>query len=138
MLLMAATSFLTAGCVLDPIYLAQSAYVAAAYPEYSEANMYAPGGALADKHVGTMSLDGATEVSITSLVPVGTTKSQVRQTLGSPASTAMNTDGTSSEVFTHTFTSYQNKLIRMETLAIEYDASANVSKTTLTHTNSTW
>lgn len=105
---------------------------------YNEAAMYAPGGQLADKHEGPMILVSATDQSLNAMFPKGTSKAQVMQVLGNPASSSTVSDGTSNQVFTHNFTSYRMKMVQIETLIVEYDRANSVAKLTLSKSNSTW
>lgn len=105
---------------------------------YSEAALYAPGGQLADKHEGSMILVSATDQSLNAMFPKGTSKAQVMQVLGNPASSSTVSDGTSNQVFSHNFTSYRMKSIQMETLIVNYDKTGTVTTLTLSKSNSTW
>jgi|LNFM01.2.fsa_nt_gb outer membrane protein assembly factor BamE (lipoprotein component of BamABCDE complex) len=105
---------------------------------YNESAMYAPGGQLADKHEGSMILVSATDQSLNAMFPKGTSKAQVMQALGNPASSSTVSDGTSNQVFSHSFTSYRMKNIQMETLIVNYDKTGAVSMLTLSKSNSTW
>ncbi len=105
---------------------------------YNESAMYAPGGALADKHTGPLILASSNDVSLNAMFPVGTAKAQVMQALGNPASSSTSTGGTSSQVFSHNFTSYRMKSVQIETLIVEYDKADKVSKLTFSKSNSTW
>ena len=105
---------------------------------YNESAMYAPGGQLADKHEGSMILVSATDQSLNAMFPKGTSKAQVMQALGNPASSSTVSDGTSNQVFSHSFTSYRMKNIQMETLIVNYDKTGIVTTLTLSKSNSTW
>lgn len=108
------------------------------YNPYNESAMYAPGGALADKHTGPMLLASSTDASLAATFPTGTPKAQVMQALGVPTSTSTTSDGTSAQVFSHNFTSYRMKSVQISTLVVEYDRAEKVSKLTLQKSNSTW
>lgn len=101
-------------------------------------NMYAPGGALADKSEGPMILASADDNMLKSMFPIGTGRDRVMQSLGVPKTTASNSDGTTVQVFSHTFTSYQRKVVQMSMLTVTYDPEGKVKSTALTKTNSTW
>lgn len=103
-----------------------------------EQNMYAPGGALADKHEGSMVLASVTETSLNAMFPAGTPKANVMQSLGNPMSSSSSSDGTSSQVYSHTFTSYARKVVEMQTAVMEYDKAGLVKKITYSNTTSTW
>ncbi|HEY4135285.1 MAG TPA: hypothetical protein VGO34_08720 [Alphaproteobacteria bacterium] len=105
---------------------------------YSEANLYNPGGALADKHTGPQILASSTDVSLSAMFPKGTSKAQVMQALGNPSSTSTTSDGTSNQVYSHNFTSYRMQTVQVETLVVEYDRSNAVSKLTFSKNNSSW
>ncbi len=105
---------------------------------YNESAMYAPGGQLADKHEGPMILVSATDQSLNAMFPKGTSKAQVMQALGNPASSSTVSDGTSTQFFTHNFTSYRMKSVQIETLVVNYDKTGAVSILTLSKSNSTW
>lgn len=119
-----ATAIMLSGCV--PYYAGM------------EQNMYAPGGALADKNEGAMALASATESSLNTMFPKGTSKAVVMQTLGNPVSSSTSSDGTSVQVFSHTFTSYARKTVQMQMATMEYDKSGTLSKLTFTNTTNTW
>jgi hypothetical protein len=103
-----------------------------------EQNLYAPGGALADKHEGSMQLASATEASLNTMFPKGTPKANVMQGLGNPMSSSTSSDGSSSQVYTHSFTSYSRQTVDMQTAVMEYDKNGLLSKLTFTNTNSRW
>ncbi len=107
-------------------------------PSYHEAAMYSPGGALSDKHEGSMILVSATDSSIAAMFPKGTNKAQVMQVLGNPTSSSTVSDGTSHQMFQHTFTSYRVKSLQSETLLVEYDRANTVAKLTLSKTTHNW
>lgn len=120
-----AVSFVTvAGCV--PV------------PMYEEQSLYSPGGALADKHTGPMVLAGANEATLSAMFPKGTQKSQVMQALGVPATNSTSSDGTSLQLFSHTFTSYRRKLVQSEMLTVHYDKNNAVSTITVSSSSNTW
>ena len=120
-----AASFITvAGCV--PV------------PMYDEQSMYSPGGALADKHQGPMVLSGATEATVNAMFPKGTQKAQVMQVLGAPTTNSTSSDGTSSQMYSHSFTSYRRKQVQSEALMVQYDKNNAVSALTLTTSNNSW
>jgi len=105
---------------------------------YSEASLYAPGGQLADKHEGSMILISATDQSLNAMFPKGTSKAQVMQALGNPTSSSTVSDGTSVQMFQHSFTSYRMKSLQAETLLVEYDRANTVSKLTLSKVTNNW
>lgn len=122
------------------VILALSSVVGGCVPYYAgyEQNMYAPGGALADKNEGPAILASATDASLAAMFPKGTQKAAVMQLLGNPMSSSTASDGTSTQMFSHTFTSYARKFVEMQMLMVEYDTKGEVSKVTLTKTNNTW
>lgn len=101
-------------------------------------DFYAPGAALADKHEGPMMLATATSESIAAMFPKGTTKAQVVQVLGAPHTSTNSSDGSSTHLFSHNFTSYERKFVQVQTLVVEYDSGGAVQKTTLSNSNSSW
>ncbi|WP_428247272.1 hypothetical protein [Ferrovibrio sp.] len=101
-------------------------------------NMYAPGGALADKSEGPVILASADDNMLKTMFPVGTGRDRVMQSLGVPKTTSSNSDGTTVQIFSHTFTSYQRKVVQMNMLTVTYDPEGKVKSTALTKTNSTW
>jgi len=106
---------------------------------YSEADLYAPGGALADKREGPELLATATDSSLSAMFPKGVaTQAQVMQALGVPGATSSTSDGTSVQVFTHSYTAYQARYVQIESLAVEYDHKGTVSKLTLTKSSNRW
>jgi hypothetical protein len=60
------------------------------------------------------------------------------QGLGNPMSSTTSSDGTSSQVFTHTFTSYSRKTVQMQMASMQYDKSGNLDKVTFTNTVNNW
>ncbi|HUG57089.1 MAG TPA: hypothetical protein VL002_02500 [Candidimonas sp.] len=120
--------------------LALSSIVGGCVPYYAgyEQNMYAPGGALADKNEGPAILASATDSSLNAMFPKGTQKTVVMQALGNPGSSSTSTDGKSTQSFTHSFTSYARKLVEMQILTVEYDKKGGVSNMTLTKSSNTW
>ena len=64
--------------------------------------------------------------------------SAVMQSLGNPMSSSSSSDGTSSQVYSHTFTSYARKVVEMQTAVMEYDKAGLVKKITYSNTTSTW
>jgi len=103
-----------------------------------EQNMYAPGGALADKQEGPAILASSTDASLNAMFPKGTQKTVVMQALGNPMTSSTSTDGKSSQVYMHTFTSYSRKMVNTNMLTVEYDKNGGVSNLTLSKSNSTW
>jgi hypothetical protein len=108
------------------------------YGGYNEQNLYAPGGALADKDEGSMVLASANETSLNAMFPKGTSKAAVMQGLGNPMSSTTSSDGTSSQVFSHTFTSYSRKTVQMQMATMTYDKSGNLDKVTFSNTVNNW
>ena len=105
---------------------------------YSEANLYAPGGALADKHEGPQLLGSVDANSIKAMFPIGTPRDRLAQTLGNAMTNTSNSDGTTSQVFMHSFTSYSRKFVETEILSVVYDDKALVSKLEVTKSRSTF
>ncbi len=101
-------------------------------------NMYAPGGALADKSEGPAILASADDNLLKTMFPAGTGRDRVMQLLGVPMSTSSNSDGTTVQIFSHNFTSYQRKIVQINMLTVTYDPEGKVKSTSLTKTNSTW
>lgn len=122
------------------VILVLSGMVAGCVPFYSgyEQNMYAPGGALADKNEGPAILASATDASLAAMFPKGTQKAVVMQALGNPGTSSTSTGGKSTQMFTHNFTSYARKTVEMQMLMVEYDEKDTVSKLTLTKSNNKW
>ncbi len=122
------------------VILALSGMVGGCVPFYAgyEQNMYAPGGALADKNEGPAILASATDASLAAMFPKGTQKTAVMQVLGNPMTSSTSTDGKSTQSFTHSFTSYARKLVEMQILTVEYDKKGGVSNMTLTKSSNTW
>jgi hypothetical protein len=108
------------------------------YSGYNESSMYAPGGALADKATGSPVLATATETSINTMFPKGTSKSVVSQRLGAPNSSSTSSNGTSSQVYTYSFTSYQRKSVQAQTVIMQYDKSDLLTKVDFSTSTSTW
>ncbi|MCW2237694.1 hypothetical protein [Azospirillum canadense] len=107
-------------------------------PMYDEQSMYNPGGALADKHQGPMVLSGASEATVNAMFPKGTPKSQVMQVLGAPTTNSSSSEGTSSQLYSHTFTSYRRKQVQSEALMVQYDKNNTVSALNFSTSNSSW
>jgi hypothetical protein len=105
---------------------------------YSEASLYAPGGALADKHDGPQLLASVDANSIKAMFPAGTPRDRLAQALGTAMTNTSNSDGTTSQVFMHSFTSYSRKFVETEILNVVYDDKAQVSKLELTKSRSTF
>jgi outer membrane protein assembly factor BamE (lipoprotein component of BamABCDE complex) len=122
------------------VILALSGMVSGCIPLYAgyEQNMYAPGGTLADKNEGPAILASATDASLAAMFPKGTKKAVVMQTLGNPQTSSTSTGGKSTQLFTHTFTSYARQVVDMQMLMVEYDENDAVSKLTLTRSNNKW
>jgi outer membrane protein assembly factor BamE (lipoprotein component of BamABCDE complex) len=125
-----------------PALIAAGLSLAACVPmydySYSEAAMYSPGGQLADKQEGPVILASATDSSLAAMFPKGTNKAQVMQALGNPASSSTVSDGTSVQMFNHSFTSYRMKSLQAETLIVEYDRANTVTKLTLSKVTNNW
>lgn len=100
--------------------------------------MYSPGGALADKSEGPVILSSADDNMIKTMFPTGTGRDRVMQSLGVPKTTSSNSDGTTVQIFSHTFTSYQRKFVQVNMLTVTYDAESKVKSTSLSKSNSTW
>jgi hypothetical protein len=100
--------------------------------------MYSPGGALADKHDGPMILASANEATIAAMFPTGTTRDRVLQTLGAPATSVSNSDGTTAQSFMHTFTSYAQRYVKTEILVVTYDSAGVIKSTSLSASKNTW
>lgn len=92
-------------------------------------NSYKPGGALADKHEGTMALANLSNEQLLQLIPIGMDKSEVASKLGKPIRASQNGDGTSNELYRHAFNSYQHNISTYELLEITYNAQGKVIKT---------
>lgn len=113
-------------------------FSAGCVPMYdTEASLYAPGGALADKNEGPQILATATDASVAAMFPKGTPQSQVMQALGNPMSTSIS-DGIAVQMFSHSFTAYQAKYIQTESLFVEYDKKATVAKLTFSKSTNHW
>ncbi len=108
------------------------------YSGYSEANMYAPGGALADKSTGSPLLASATEASVNTMFPKGTSKAVVMQQLGTPTSSSTSSNGTSSQVYTYSFTIYQRKFVQSQTVIMQYDKANLLTRVDFSTSKSTW
>lgn len=63
---------------------------------------------------------------------------KVVQLLGQPQTNMQQSNGITTQVFTHSFTSYSRHLIDTQVLSMEYDAAGKVTKTSLTTSQSTW
>ncbi len=100
--------------------------------------MYSPGGALADKSEGPVILSSADDNMINTMFPAGTGRERVMQSLGVPKTTSSNSDGTTIQVYSHTFTSYQRKFVQVNMLTVTYDPQGRVKSTSLSKSNSTW
>ena len=105
---------------------------------YSEASLYSPGGALADKHDGPQLLASVDANSVNAMFPAGTPRDRLAQALGAAMTNTSNSDGTASQVFVHSFTSYSRKFVETEILNVVYDNKAQVSKLELTKSRSTF
>lgn len=100
--------------------------------------MYSPGGALADKSEGPVILSSADDNMIKTMFPAGTGRDRVMQSLGVPKTTSSNSDGTTVQIYSHTFTSYQRKFVQVNMLTVTYDTESKVKSTSLSKSNSTW
>lgn len=108
------------------------------YGGYNEAALYAPGGALQDKHDGPVVLASSTNESVNAMFPAGTPRARVMQVMGNPTTTTTNSDGTTVQVFMHSFTSYARKFVETEMLAVTYDPKSEVKSLQFTKSRSTF
>ncbi|PWC86562.1 hypothetical protein TSH100_12395 [Azospirillum sp. TSH100] len=105
---------------------------------YDEQAMYRPGGALADKQSGPAVLANINDAAVNAMFPKGTQKSTVMQSLGVPMSTSTSSDGTSTQTYMYSLTSYQRKIVQSNVLTVKYDRNNAVETLTLSASNNTW
>jgi hypothetical protein len=102
------------------------------------ASLYVPGGALADKHEGSMVLATAATESLNAMFPAGTPRSRVMQVMGAPSTETANSDGTTSQAYMHSFSAYARRFVETEVLNVTYNAKSEVKSLQFSKSRSTF